>query len=213
MIFLTSAFEILTLAARRRRLSFLFLAVAAALPLRAQDTPKPLLIAAAADLKFALDEVLAEFRKAHPEYDPKPTYGSSGTLFAQIDNGAPFDLFLSADVKFPRQLIERAKAEKDSLFFYAIGHVVVWVPKESKLDLTALETSMRQAIIDFEPRIVPATLRVEAIVTGQVLDHHNVVSVQITCQLWGQTLPLELLLRTEVDLETGTVEIRDLGRS
>ena len=83
----------------------------------------------------------------------------------------------------------------------------------SQLDLTALETSMRQAIIDFEPRIVPATLRVEAIVTGQVLDHHNVVSVQITGQLWGQPLPLELLLRTEVDLETGTVEIRDLGRS
>jgi type VI secretion system protein ImpF len=83
----------------------------------------------------------------------------------------------------------------------------------SQLDLTALETSMRQAIIDFEPRIVPSTLQVEAIFTGQALDHHNVVSVQITGQLWGQPLPLELLLRTEVDLETGAVEIRDLGRS
>ena len=134
----TSVFAMLNLAAMRRHLLFLFSAIAVALPLRAQDNPKPLLIAAAADLKFALDEVLAEFRKAHPDHDPRPTYGSSGTLFAQIDNGAPFDLFLSADVKFPRQLIERGKAEKDSLFLYAIGHVVVWVPKESKLDLATL---------------------------------------------------------------------------
>lgn len=111
---------------------------AAAACARAADAPKPLLIAAAADLKFALDDVLVEFRKAHPEHEAKPTYGSSGTLFAQIDNGAPFDLFLSADVKFPRQLIERGKAEKDALFSYAVGHLVVWVPKESPLDVAAL---------------------------------------------------------------------------
>src|SRR5688572_14942773 len=77
---------------------------------QAQDAPKPLLIAAAADLKFALDDVLVEFRKAHPEQDPKPSYAASGTLYAQMDNGAPFDLFLSADVRFPRQLMERGKA-------------------------------------------------------------------------------------------------------
>jgi molybdate transport system substrate-binding protein len=106
--------------------------------LRAEEAPKPLLIAAASDLKFALDDVLVEFRKAHPEHDTKVTYGSSGTLFAQIDNGAPFDIFLSADVKFPRQLIERGRAEKDSLFPYAVGHLVVWVPNESKLDVAQL---------------------------------------------------------------------------
>jgi type VI secretion system protein ImpF len=83
----------------------------------------------------------------------------------------------------------------------------------SQLDVVALETSMRQAILDFEPRIVPSTLQVEAIVTDLALDHHNVVSVQIVGQLWGQPVPIELLLRTEVDLETGAVEIRDLGRS
>jgi molybdate transport system substrate-binding protein len=116
----------------------LCLLLALAMPLRAADAPKALLIAAAADLKFALDDVLVEFRKAHPEFDTKATYGSSGTLLAQIDNGAPFDLFLSADVKFPRQLIERGKADKDSLFLYATGHLVVWLPKESKLDLPQL---------------------------------------------------------------------------
>ena len=83
----------------------------------------------------------------------------------------------------------------------------------SKLDIVELETSIRQAIIDFEPRIVPASLRVEAIVAELALDHHNVISVQITGQLWAQPVPLELLLRTELDLETGKVEIRDLARS
>ena len=142
------------------RRPFLLLVLLFASALHAQDAPKPLLIAAAADMKFALDEVLAEFRKAHPEHDAKPTYGSSGTLFAQLDNGAPFDLFLSADGKFPRQLIERGKAEKDSLFFYAIGHLVVWVPKDSKLDVAALgvktllDASVRKVAIA-NPEVAP----------------------------------------------------------
>lgn len=83
----------------------------------------------------------------------------------------------------------------------------------SKLDVVALELAMRQAILDFEPRIAPATLQVEAIVAELAMDHHNVVAVQISGQLWAQPVPFELMLRTEVDLETGTVEIRDLGRS
>jgi type VI secretion system protein ImpF len=83
----------------------------------------------------------------------------------------------------------------------------------SQLDVVSLESSMRQAILDFEPRIVPATLRVQAILSDVVLDHHNVVSVQITGQLWAQPIPLDLLLRTELDLESGKVEIRDLSRS
>jgi molybdate transport system substrate-binding protein len=113
--------------------------------LRAQESQRPLLIAAAADLKFALDEVLVEFRKAHPEHDTKTSYGSSGNLYAQIDNGAPFDIFFSADVKFPGQLIERGRGEKDSLFLYAVGRIVVWVPKDSKLDVERLGI---QALLD-----------------------------------------------------------------
>lgn len=83
----------------------------------------------------------------------------------------------------------------------------------SQLDVVSLEASMRQAILDFEPRIMPSTLRVQAILSDAALDHHNVVSVQITGQLWAQPIPLELLLRTELDLESGKVEIRDLSRS
>ncbi len=167
---------------RMLRRSILALVLLFAGPLSAQNAPKPLLIAAAADLKFALDDVLGEFRKAHPEHDAKPTYGSSGTLFAQLDNGAPFDLFLSADVKFPRQLIERGKAEKDSLFFYAIGHLVVWLPKESKLDLTQLgarallDASVRKVAIA-NPEVAP--YGAAAIAALKQLGVHEAVSSKL----------------------------------
>ncbi len=104
----------------------------------AEEGRATLRIAAAADLRFALEEVLVEFRKTTPEMPVEATYGSSGTLFAQIENGAPFDLFLSADAKLPRQLIEKGSAEKESFFLYALGHLAVWVPVASKLDLKAL---------------------------------------------------------------------------
>ena len=83
----------------------------------------------------------------------------------------------------------------------------------SSLDIVGLERVIRQAILDFEPRILPASLEVEPIVSEEQLDHHNVVSIQIRGTLWAQPVPLELLLRTDVDLETGEVEIRDLTRS
>lgn len=83
----------------------------------------------------------------------------------------------------------------------------------STLDAIALESAIKRAILNFEPRILPATLKVEAFITEMQLDHHNVVSVQIRGQLWAQPVPLDLLLRTEVDLETGRMELRDLGQS
>ncbi len=97
-----------------------------------------LTIAAAADLKFALDELVEAFHKAHPEITLKVTFGSSGNLFAQISNDAPFDLFLAADIQYARDLAERGKGLKESIFPYALGHIVVWVPATSKLDLEEL---------------------------------------------------------------------------
>ncbi len=80
----------------------------------------------------------------------------------------------------------------------------------SSLDVTDLERAIRQAIVDFEPRILPGTLRVRALLQASQLDHHNVIGVEIQGQLWAQPVPLELLVRTEIDLETGAVEIADL---
>lgn len=110
-----------------------------------ETAKKTLLIAAASDLKFALDDLLTGFRTDHPEYDVKPTYGSSGKFFSQIDNGAPFDVFLSADVRFATQLIDKGRAEKNSVFLYAVGHIVVWVPKDSKINVEQLGI---QALLD-----------------------------------------------------------------
>ena len=80
----------------------------------------------------------------------------------------------------------------------------------SSLDVTDLTKAIRQAILDFEPRILPSTLQVRAVVDAGQLDHHNVIGVEIHGQLWAQPVPLELLVRTEIDLETGKVEIADL---
>jgi molybdate transport system substrate-binding protein len=95
-------------------------------------------VAAAADLKFALGEVIAAFEKEHPGVKVKATYGSSGSLFAQLSNKAPFDVFLSADIDYPRKLIEQGLAAKETEFRYAVGHLVVWVPKSSPLDVQKL---------------------------------------------------------------------------
>ncbi len=82
----------------------------------------------------------------------------------------------------------------------------------SALEIPDLERAIRQAIIDFEPRILPGSLQVHALETEH-LEHHNVVGVEISGQLWAQPVPLELLVRTEIDLETGQVEIADLAAS
>ena len=83
----------------------------------------------------------------------------------------------------------------------------------SSLEVGDLERAIRQSIIDFEPRILPATLEVRALLDADRLDQHNVIGVEIFGQLWAQPVPLQLLLRTEIDLETGKVEIADVGSS
>jgi type VI secretion system protein ImpF len=81
----------------------------------------------------------------------------------------------------------------------------------SSLEIPDLERAIRQAIIDFEPRILPNTLQVKALEIDH-LEHHNLIGIEIHGQLWAQPVPLELLVRTEIDLETGKVEIADLAR-
>ncbi|PND36732.1 type VI secretion system baseplate subunit TssE [Paucibacter aquatile] len=82
----------------------------------------------------------------------------------------------------------------------------------SNVDLLQLQQNVRQAILDHEPRILPETLVVEAVVSAQQLDHHNQIGFRIAGQLWAQPVPLELLLKTDIDLETGRVAVRELDR-
>jgi molybdate transport system substrate-binding protein len=88
-------------------------------------------IAAASDLVFCLEELNSAFNKAHPEIALKLITGASGNLFAQISNGAPFDVFLSADMRYPLELIKSGFAQPESLTLYAIGHLVVWTASDA----------------------------------------------------------------------------------
>jgi molybdate transport system substrate-binding protein len=89
-------------------------------------------IAAASDLRFALDEVLAGFRAANPTIRAEATYGSSGNFFAQIREGAPFDIFLSADSEYARRLASEGLSEAP--FPYAVGRLALVVREDSGLD-------------------------------------------------------------------------------
>ncbi len=80
----------------------------------------------------------------------------------------------------------------------------------SSLDVTDLTRAVRDAILNFEPRILPSTLEIKTLLEGGELDHHNVIGVEIHGQLWAQPVPLEFLVRTDFDLETGKVRITDL---
>ncbi|HEV2101992.1 MAG TPA: molybdate ABC transporter substrate-binding protein [Candidatus Acidoferrum sp.] len=92
-------------------------------------------IAAASDLQFALPDLAAQYEK-QTGVKLVITYGSSGNFFGQIRNGAPFDLFLSADTEYPRKLMDEGLAVPDSLRPYAIGHLVLWYPKDSPLSFS-----------------------------------------------------------------------------
>ena len=121
--------------------SALFLVVAATLAgtqARGQTTPpsRQLTVAAAADLKFAMDDLVQEFARGHPEVAVRVTYGSSGNFFSQLSNGAPFDLFFSADVDYVRRLAADGLTVPDSDFVYAVGRIVLWAPRASAFDVS-----------------------------------------------------------------------------
>lgn len=79
----------------------------------------------------------------------------------------------------------------------------------STMDIGVLEGWIRQAIVRFEPRILPDTLEVHALEATSILDTHNVIEFEIRGQLWSHPVPLEILLRTQLDLEAGQVVVRD----
>jgi molybdate transport system substrate-binding protein len=102
---------------------------------RAQQAGDALTIAAAADLGYAFEEATTAFEK-QSGHKVRLSLGSSGNFFAQIQNGAPFDLFFSADIEYPRNLEAAGLAEPGSLYEYATGRIVLWVPADSPLDMT-----------------------------------------------------------------------------
>lgn len=92
-------------------------------------------VAAASNLQFVLPDLAAQYEK-QSGVKLAITYGSSGNFVAQIQNGAPFDLFLSADMQYPQKLIDAKLAAPDSLQQYAVGHLILWLPKDSPLNFS-----------------------------------------------------------------------------
>lgn len=82
-------------------------------------------IAAASDLRFALEDIIDVYREHHPDHEFEVVYGSSGKMTTQIMNGAPYDLFFSADISFPERLKASGFTATDPTV-YAIGRIVIW---------------------------------------------------------------------------------------
>jgi molybdate transport system substrate-binding protein len=121
-----------------RLLAALMLAAAAA---RGADR---VAVAAAANLTYVLEPLDAAFARAHPGMAAVPTLGASGNLLAQIANGAPFDLFLSADMDFPRKLVAAGGADAASLRVFAIGKLALWTTRAG-LELASVPAAVRDA--------------------------------------------------------------------
>lgn len=119
-------------------------------------------IAAAADLKFALDEIVVLFDKAHPAGQVETVYGSSGKFYTQIQQGAPFDLYFSADIGYPQALKAEGLAASDAQP-YAVGRIVLWSPSRDagKMTLNDLAGPAIQKIAIANPKHAPYGKRAE----------------------------------------------------
>jgi molybdate transport system substrate-binding protein len=117
-------------------------------------------IAAAADLKFAMNDIVALFGKSHPNDQVTTIYGSSGKFQTQIRQGAPYDLYFSADIAYPIEL------KADGLVFgevqpYALGRIVLWSPSRIVLNLSDLAKPDIGRIAIANPRHAPYGMRAE----------------------------------------------------
>src|SRR5262245_48879453 len=105
-----------------------FFCILAAMPVRAEQVN----VAAASDLNFAIKEIIQQFER-ETGHKVVLTLGSSGNFYAQIVNGAPFDVFLSADLNYAKQLDNAGYAAPGSTFIYGVGGIALWVRKNSPI--------------------------------------------------------------------------------
>ncbi len=137
---------------------------------------RTLTVAAAANLKGAAEAIGQAFQAEHPEVEVKLSIGASGNFFAQIQNGAPFDLFLSADTEYPDKLVAAGLAKAEDERVYAFGKLVAWLPPGSTLDLEkrglgALGESGVKRIAIANPAVAPfGRATVEALKAAGVHD-------------------------------------------
>lgn len=117
-----------------RRNGIVILLAALVWSVAAAAIAQELRVAAASDLQAALPGIAAQFEKATGHHVAL-TFGSSGNFSTQIENGAPFDVFMSADIAYPRRLEQAGLAERGSLYEYATGRLVLWTRHDSGIDV------------------------------------------------------------------------------
>lgn len=103
-------------------------------------------VAAASDLHFAIKELIVEYEK-QTGHHVKLSLGSSGNFYAQLQQGAPFDLYFSADIGYPKKLEEAGLTVPGSLYRYAVGRVVLWAPTQSPVEVSKGLTVLRDAAV------------------------------------------------------------------
>jgi molybdate transport system substrate-binding protein len=155
-------------------------------------------IAAAADLKFAMDEIVAAFRKLHPDDRVDVIYGSSGKFHAQIQQGAPFDLYFSADIAFPREL-EKLGLAVGPTRSYAVGRIVLWshARDASQMTLADLADPTIGKIAIANPRHAPYGKRAEEALR----------SAGLWERLQGKLVQGENIAQTAQFVQTGNAEV------
>ncbi len=141
---------------------FKHLLTASALLLALSDHAEKITIAAAADLKFALDEIVTTFRKTSAGDELDVVYGSSGKFHTQIQQGAPYDLYFSADIGFPRELAKAGFAASE-VKPYALGRIVLWSTRldATKMTLASLSDPKITRIAIANPKHAPYGKRAE----------------------------------------------------
>jgi molybdate transport system substrate-binding protein len=119
-------------------------------------------VAGASDLKFAMEEIVTAFKKEHPTDQVEVVYGSSGNFNTQIQQGAPYDLFFSADIGFPRELARKGFAASE-VTPYAIGRIVLWSGSRdaSRMTLESLADPTLTRIAIANPKHAPYGKRAE----------------------------------------------------
>lgn len=128
----------------------------------AEAHAEKIMVAAAADLKFAMDEVVSEFKKSNPDAQVDLVYGSSGKFFTQLQQGAPYDLFFSADISYPQEL-KKAGFAASEVKPYATGRIVLWSNSldASKMTLESLSDPKVARIAIANPKHAPYGKRAE----------------------------------------------------
>ena len=124
----------------RRFFAIILFIMCAVSPVNAEE----IAVAAASDLNFAIKEVIGVFEQ-QTGHRVKLSLGSSGNFYAQLQQGAPFDLYFSADIGYPKKLEEAGLTVSGSLYRYAVGRVVLWAQKSSPVDVSQGLTVLKEA--------------------------------------------------------------------